>query len=65
MAKKKAAVQDIPAQAITVDGSQAYNIVEASDDQIKGWIGDAQFCWFKNGKRNSKGDDPKDLIFKQ
>lgn len=63
MAKKKETAQKIPAQAITVDGLDAINIVDANEEEICGWIGDVNFFWFKNGKRNSSGDDAKDLIF--
>jgi hypothetical protein len=63
MAKKKAVVKDFPEQAITVDGLDAINIVNANEEEICGWVGDVNFFWFKNGKRNSSGDDAKDLIF--
>lgn len=63
MAKKKAIEQELPVQAITIDGLDAINIINANDEEICGWVGDVNFFWFKNGKRNSSGDDAKDLIF--
>ena len=63
MAKKKAIEQEIQDTAITADSLDAINIQIENDEEISGWVGDVNFFWFKNGKRNSFGDDAKDLIF--
>jgi hypothetical protein len=62
MAKKKTADQELSATSMTADGLEVINIEIANDEEICGWVGDVNFYWFKNGKRNSSGDDAKDLI---
>lgn len=63
MAKKKEApVKEL--KAITVDGLEVLDIKEINKEEISGKIGEVTFTWFKNGKRNTYGDNPKDLIFK-
>ena len=64
MAKKKAQTPAEELQAITIDGLQVIELQDANDEEICGYVGDVHFYWFKNGKRNSFGDNEKDLIFK-
>ena len=65
MAKKKEAAQEIPAQAITVDGCEVLdlqNVIIDEIEYIKGYIGTYQFLWFTDGKRSNGIECEKDLI---
>lgn len=64
MAKKKQVTAvDLP--SVTLDGCEVVDISNVTIDEVEyitGFIGTYQFFWFTDGKRNSIGDDAKDLI---
>jgi hypothetical protein len=65
MAKKKTTAPELSTSQ-TLDGydvTELQNVTINQVDYITGFIGTYQFFWFIDGKRNSIGDDAKDLIF--
>jgi hypothetical protein len=64
MAKKKTTKIEL-STAQTLDCcevTELQNVVIDEVEYITGIIGTYPFFWFTNGKRNSIGEDPKDLI---